>query len=224
MAWKPRRVGTSWLGVGPNQISEMAPGGARSGCHSQNRSVRPYRCLDGGLRVGRRGPRYRRGLTRQHSRRERCHPCLPEQGDRRGTYRRPVEVRRSWHLYHQRALAETPVSRSQTGPQGEQGPQGPSGSAHTGTIYGATQNVGSFDPVAGQADFYEYCPTGQVAISGSARYLDSGGPGPFPLVAQIAETGSFSNAMEIYSDPYADTFADPGGSINYQIACGNLSP
>jgi hypothetical protein len=30
--------------------------------------------------------------------------------------------------------------------------------------------------------------------------------------------------MEIYADPYADTFADPGGSISYEMVCGNLSP
>ncbi len=32
---RPRRVGTGGLGVGPLQVIEMAPGGARSDCHSQ---------------------------------------------------------------------------------------------------------------------------------------------------------------------------------------------
>jgi hypothetical protein len=104
---------------------------------------------------------------------------------------------------------------------GLQGPIGPAGPTLPGTIYGAQELVGSLDPTnPDQTGYIEDCPTGQVAIAGSAWFLASGGGDAVqPLVAQIAETNQFMNSLVIHISQYAGT----AGVISWNITCAYVA-
>ena len=108
------------------------------------------------------------------------------------------------------------------GPTGASGPQGPAGPDLKGTVYGAQEWVGSAQLTPGEGLMVEHCPSGQVAIAGSAWFYPSGGAlggVPQPLVAQIAETNAFTDNAEIYAGQYAGV----SGTVSWNLTCAYVS-